>query len=217
MAKQLSFKKVRGWGGKRPGAGRKNRSSQVAHGKREKVLLKMPMHITLRMRKGVVSLRSQGIFKEFKRALREAKQFGLLVNQFSVQGTHIHLLAEARSNAELSSGMKSFGSRFAKAVLKASGQKGAAFAGRYHLHILKSPREVKNALRYILLNQAQHLKVAQHIDGFSSGYFFSRWEKLIKVSAWIRTQLAEPRPRDFTHLTPAQSWLLKEGWLRATA
>ncbi len=214
MAKQLSFKKLSGWGGKRKGAGRKNRTNQVAHGPRAKVSRKNPMHITLRVRKGVVNLRSHGIFKDFKRALREAKRFGLSVNQFSLQGNHLHLIVEAKNNAALASGMKSFGARFAKAVLRASNQKGAAFAGRYHLHILKSPREVKNALKYVLLNQAQHLKVVEHIDGYSSGYFFSQWHKLIKVSSWIQTQLAEPRARDFSHLSPAQSWLLREGWMR---
>ena len=216
MAKQLSFKNINGWGGKRKGAGRKNRTNQVAHSTRDKVLAKNPMHITMRARKGLVNLRTQGVFKEFKRALKEAKRFGLSVNQFSLQGNHLHLVVEAKSNASLASGMKSFGSRFAKAVLRASGQKGAAFAGRYHLHILKSPRETKNALKYVLLNQAQHIKVVGHIDAYSSGYYFSRWHKLVKVSSWIQAQLAEPRARDFSHRAPAKSWLLREGWLKAS-
>ena len=216
MAKQLSFKKLSGWGGKRKGAGRKNRTNQVAHAPRAKVSRKNPMHITMRMRKGVVNLRSHGIFKEFKRALKEAKRFGLNVNQFSLQGNHLHLIVEAQSNAFLASGMKSFGSRFAKAVLRASGQKGAAFAGRYHLHILKSPREAKNALKYVLLNQAKHLGVVEHIDSFSSGYFFKEWHKLVKVRSWITAQLSESRRRDFSHLSPAKSWLLREGWMLAT-
>lgn len=217
MAKQLVFEKVGGWGGKRRGAGRKNRSGLVSHTKREKVLLKAPIHINLKVRAGTVSLRSHGVHKQFKLAIKLAQARGLHVIQYSIQDNHIHLICEARGNRELASGMKSFGSRFGKALLKSSRQRKPVFKGRFHMYVLKTPTEVKNALKYVLLNESKHIKTIAFVDEFSSGYAFENWHKLMRVPDWMETQLHDARPRDFSHLAPARSWLLREGWMRAAA
>ena len=217
MAKQLSFKKVSGWGGKRKGAGRKNQSGTVAHEKRARVALKHPIHINLKVRPGIVNLRSHGVHKQFKYAIKKAQAHGLGVSQYSLQDNHIHLICEARNNGALSSGMKSFGSRFGKALAKASGQKKGAFKGRFHLHVLKSPTEVKNALKYVLLNESKHMKSIEFIDEYSSGYSFKHWHKLMRIPDWMEVQLIEARPADWSHLAEAKSWLLSEGWIRAAS
>ena len=67
---QMKFAKVDGWGGKRKGAGRPNKSGLQAHISREKVNYKKPLHITLKMRKGVVQLRTPKFLKEFQQAIR---------------------------------------------------------------------------------------------------------------------------------------------------
>jgi hypothetical protein len=46
------------------------------------------------------------------------------------------------------------------------GRKGKVFADRYHMRILKTPTEVKNALRYVLDNRWKH--TPQRPDFFHS-------------------------------------------------
>ena len=75
MAKQLELKKVKGWGGKRKGAGRPNRTGLVSHGKREKVDFKKPIHITMQLKKGASKLRTKEWMKEFSLAAKRAKDF----------------------------------------------------------------------------------------------------------------------------------------------
>src|ERR1700742_902517 len=100
MAKQLEFKKVKGWGGKRSGAGRKNRTGTIGHAKREEINFKLPMMITLKlMRRG--HLRNRSSVKSFKRAVQEAKKFCLHVIHYSVQSDHIHMIVEAKDNESL--------------------------------------------------------------------------------------------------------------------
>ena len=53
--------------------------------------------------------------------------------------------------------MKSLAARFARAVNRALGRSGRVLADRYHLRVLRSPREVRNALAYVLLNARRHL------------------------------------------------------------
>src|ERR1035437_9703574 len=143
--KQLEFKKVKGWGGKRRGAGRPNRTSQVSHGKRPKVDFKKPLHITMKLKKNSPNLRTKTTLNDFSASLLEAKKFGLNVLHFSIQTDHVHMIVEAKNNRDLSRGMKSLCGRLGKRL-------GGVFNGRYHLHVLKSPSEMKNALLYVLLN-----------------------------------------------------------------
>src|SRR5437764_1471463 len=67
--KQLGFDKVNGWGGKRPGAGRLNRSGQVNHMRRPKVSLKTPLHVTLRLKDCLPGIRHKKLLKEWRRLL----------------------------------------------------------------------------------------------------------------------------------------------------
>jgi hypothetical protein len=85
------------------------------------------------------------------------------------------------------------------------------FADRYHDHILKSPREVRNALRYVLGNARHHaaegrmVAVPQAIDTYSSAPWFDGFRETIVV----RGIEAVVRP-----VTEAHTWLLTIGWRR---
>ncbi len=116
------------------------------------------MHLTLRMQRGVWNLRSQRGFSQVALALGEERKLGLLrVVAFSVQGNHIHMVVEIDSTADLSRRMKGFGARFAKAVNRMMGRRrGKVLAERYHAVPLRSPRQVRNALAYVLENHARH-------------------------------------------------------------
>src|SRR5690349_8411469 len=115
-SKQLSFKVTAGRGGKRKGAGRKNRSGTVNHMARAKVSARHPMHVTLRLMTGRPNLRRQLFLKVFAKAAEMAKEFGLRIIHFSILGNHIHLIVEADTNEKLSRGMQSLNIRLAKSL-----------------------------------------------------------------------------------------------------
>ena len=52
--------------------------------------------------------------------------------------------------------MKGLEVRMARALNKVMCRRGAVFADRYHAHLLTSPREAANAIRYVLENWAVH-------------------------------------------------------------
>jgi hypothetical protein len=48
--------------------------------------------------------------------------------------------------------------RITRAINKLLGRKGRFWADRYHRHDLGTPREVRSAIRYVLLNLFKHLR-----------------------------------------------------------
>jgi REP element-mobilizing transposase RayT len=214
-SKQLEFKKIKGWGGRRKGAGRKNLSGTVAHAAREKVDFRKPLHITIRLAPGLSGLRTKHLHEQFTAALLKAKAKGLRVLHYSIQGNHLHMLAECADNQALAAGMNSFGTSFAKAVRKKLGGKGKVFDGRYHLRVLKNPMQMKNTLAYVLLNQAKHENLIPYNDRFSSSQYFNEWKALLgrKVGPiledWRKNQNSLP-----DYLSTPKSWLASAGWRR---
>jgi hypothetical protein len=84
---------------------------------------------------------------------------------------------------------------------------GAALRDRYHLRVLRTPREVRNALAYVLLNVRKHraqrgLATPARIDPASSGRWFAGWAGEAFSS------------HDLPVVAAAKSWLLRVGWLR---
>ena len=179
---QLSFE-ITKRGGKRRNAGRKKLlASEPAHKKREKITRHLPGHATLKFRAGVPSLRTLRGEKTVKRAIRCAAEFGLRVIEYSIQQDHLHLLIEAESNDALTRGMISLKTSIAKA-LKVGG---SIFRGRYHLHVLKTPTEIRNAINYVVYNRAKHMKVKPFIDRFSSAHPDGMFEAgLTSAYSWL--------------------------------
>jgi hypothetical protein len=120
---------------------------------------------------------------------------------FSVQSNHLHLVVEAQDEDALSRGMQSLSHRFAHAVHRALGTSGGVFADRYHAHALRSPREVRAALVYVLQNWAKHGPGGQ-FDPRSSAQWFDGWR--------------EPPPRggDSPIVATPRTWLVTVGWRR---
>src|SRR5262249_41192146 len=77
--------------------------------------------------------------------------------QSYVQGNHVQLIAEAEANQALSKGMHGLCVRMARALNRVMNRKGKVFADRYHLHILKTLNEVRNAINYLLNNYRKHI------------------------------------------------------------
>jgi putative transposase len=168
-------------GGKRKGAGRKRRSSEtVPHASRPVFDGgRHPLHVTLRVGRGVWNLRSQRGFNCIRGALAEERRRGTLrVVHYSVQGNHVHLIAEAHNRVVLGRRMKGLAIRFARAVNRMMGRKrGRVLAERYHLHVLRTRSEARNAVRYVLNNHVKHAaqvgKVGIAVDPFSSAVAMS--------------------------------------------
>ena len=80
---------------------------------------------------------------------------------------------------------------------------GSVFAERYHDVILRTPRQVRNAVRYVLLNARKHGAAPPGIDPYSSGPWFDGWREK------IRERVESSRP-----VALARTWLLAVGWRR---
>jgi hypothetical protein len=125
----------------------------------------------------------------------------------SIQSNHVHLLVEAAHRPALARGMKAIGSRLARAVNRVFHRTGPVLADRYHLRVSKTPREVRNALRYVLLNVRHHasrLAGKVLLDPASSARWFDGW----RVSGGKRAAVGPPP------VARARTWLLGIGWRR---
>jgi REP element-mobilizing transposase RayT len=218
--RQLGFA-FRSHGGARPGAGRppNGEAAGVSHLERPSLSPHHPVHVTLRVPRSVPALRGSGMYRAIGRALAGGRaRFGFRLVQFSVQRDHLHLLVEAQDRRALSRGMQGLSIRVAKAVNRRLGRRGSVFADRYHSRALKTPREVRHALRYVLLNARKHERggaaiIAGHVDPCSSAPWFDGWQRPREL-AFVAG--ASPRDRD-SPVVAARTWLLRTGWRRAGA
>jgi hypothetical protein len=139
-------------------------------------------------------------------AARNREDFRLV--HYALQSTHAHLVVEATDADALGRGMKALGARIARALNRTFRRRGPVLAERFHLHVLRSPREVRNALAYILLNARRHarrLANALLIDPASSGRWFDGWRR--RLAGGGRATVVTP-------VAPARTWLLSTGWRR---
>ena len=135
------------WGGARKGAGRKRKSARrnVVHRTRPG-FSRGALHVTTRVRQEVWNLRTHRCFRELRRALeRGCARFGFRLIHFSVQGNHIHFIVEAPDQLALTRAMKGLEVRMARALNRVMCRRGPVFADRYHAHLLRTPREARNA------------------------------------------------------------------------
>src|SRR6187399_2667151 len=183
------------WGGARVGAGRKRAErGNVPHRARPPQKAAEPVHVTLRAR--VAPLRSQHVYPTVRLALaraarRDPARFRLL--HFSVQHDHVHLIVEAADKRALSSGVRSVAIRVARYVNDLLSRRGPLWADRWHGRPLKTPREVRNALVYVLANFRKHSQKtrAPGVDPFSSGAWFEGWRRW-KPGSGVAPPFAEP-------------------------
>jgi len=193
-------------GGARRGAGRKRRrGSGVSHAKRARFAKSYPVHVTVRLRDGLKTLR-RGEEYAVLRACFEAggNKGGFRLLHYSVQATHLHLLVEAEDRVALSRGMQGLLVRIARQLNRLWERRGTVFRDRYHEHVLRTPREVRHALAYVLMNGRRHGALPTGLlDLFSSGLRFDGWKQQ-------PTNIAKaPLP-----VTKPLTWLMKIGWRR---
>ena len=195
----------KGRGGSREGAGRKKaRSSGVPHLRRPALAARHPVHVTMKLRAGLPSLRGDRAFPVVRAALKAGRRrLGIRLVHYSVQSNHLHLVVEAADASALGRGIKGLAVRLARRLNALFGTSGTLFPDRFHAHALRSPSEVRNALGYVVHNFAHHLAL--------DGYVIPRGTRdLLSSASWLTAPPPETAP-----VVAAESWLLREGWKRA--
>jgi len=174
-----------------------------------------PSHVTLRLRSGTPSLRSRPFLRQLRPSLRKAcERRGFRVVHYSVQRNHLHLLVESAGKEALGRGMKAISARVARAAQRAFGLRGPMLHGRYHLRILRTPREVRRALAYVLLNARKHWRERhgssppEALDAASSGRWFDGWRRV------PGSREPPPESEETPEVARAHTWLLSVGWRR---
>src|SRR3982750_876144 len=159
----------------------RKRDAGVSHARRQ-VDSRLPLHVTLRMKRHVWQLRSRRCFRLLERAFYLAcGREGSRLCAFSVQHNHVHLPVEATDRVALARALQGMTIRMAKGLNRLMDRKGAVFADRYHARSLRTPTEVRNALVYVLNNARKHvLAIGQRpgpdwIDPYSSSAWFTGW------------------------------------------
>jgi REP element-mobilizing transposase RayT len=207
----------RGRGGARPGAGRKPKPGRrsVPHRAREPFNHRYPIHVTMRMEQHVWNLRTRRCFRVIHRAFTFAcDSLGCRIIDYSAQRNHIHLIVEAKDHCWLSRGMQGFCVRVARGLNKVMGESGRVFADRYHVRVLRTPREVRSARAYVLQNARRHAAqagiayVPGWVDPFSSAKFFDGWKRRVDCEDGIDLVATGPP------VVAPKTWLLTTGWRR---
>src|SRR5829696_1180165 len=209
-------------GGARKGAGRKRTlpgPPRLPHHARPRMDERIPFHITRRIRRDVGRLRGWHFFKVLRSAfvngcLKQVDDAGAIefrICQFSIQGNHVHLIGEATSNVALARGMTAWSMRMSRGINRQLERTGGVFDDRYHIELLRSPTQTRNALCYVLQNARRHRERPDPrfngMDPFSSAWWFDGWDD----DSW-REGIPPP---DVKPVAEARSWMLREGWKRA--
>jgi len=181
---------LRTHGGKRRGAGRprKGRRKNEPHVKRPSLSRRSPAHTILRVEKDIATLRKRDAYHAIRIALRSSlRRPDFRVVHMSLQRKHIHLVVEADDACALARGMRGLEIAMAKrlntAISDGRGTRrtGRVFRDRYHARILRSPRDVRNVIGYVLNNWRHHDEhreleaMSWDVDYFSSGPTFDGW------------------------------------------
>lgn len=222
IQQELTFRKH---GGAREGAGRKRTHAgkpRLRHATRPALEPRFPVHVTKRVRSDVTRLRRFELCNVLRRAFvhgcrkdvsAEGRAGYFRICQFSIEGNHIHLICEASDSEALARGIQGWSVRVARGLNGYLGRAGGVFYDRYHLEILMTPTQTRNALCYVLQNARRHGELIDArfggMDPFSSAWWFDGW----KDQTW---KIGIPAPEVRT-VASAESWLLKVGWKRARA
>jgi REP element-mobilizing transposase RayT len=151
----------------------------VAHRARPSHRKEFPVHVTLRARPGLPSLRGKHVFSAVREALRAANRppAAFRVVHFSVQADHVHLIVEAGDTTTLQRATRGLVIRTARAINRALGRSGPVWGDRYHARALRTPREVRHGLVYVLMNFRKHRpSERQALDPCSSAAWFDGFE-----------------------------------------
>jgi REP element-mobilizing transposase RayT len=214
LSLESARKPERKHGGWRPGAGRKKKPGATLHSTRPEFAGRFPQHVTLRTVEGAPNMAADWLQPRIRAVIRESHKPDFRIVQYNVLGNHLHLVVEAAGKRSLALGMQGFEIRLAKRLNAALKRTGKLFEDRYHARILTTPTQVRNTLRYVLLNRRHHAAekyaAKNWIDPWSSAAWFDGWARPLVADTWWKRELVEteaPTRRPTT-------WLLSTGWKR---
>ncbi len=201
---QVAFS-FRTWGGRRRGAGRKPSGTKagVSHLRRPELSPRHPVHVTMKLRSGLPSLRYEPLARVVFAAFGAARaRLGVRLVHFSIQSNHVHLIVEVEGQRALSRAMQGLATRLARRLNRRLGRRGSVFADRYHSRALRTPLEVRRALVYVLRNEQHHRGRRSQlcIDPLSTAAYFDGF-----------TARAIAPPHESPVAVP-NTWLLRVGW-----
>lgn len=161
----------------------------------------------MRLRDGLPPMREEVLFREMRHRIGEANRSRKLrgvfrIVHFSVLDNHLHLIVEAHDASALSRGVQGLAIRLARRVNDLLRIRGRFFADRFHSRELTSPRAVRNAIVYVLMNAKKHGVRVTRADALSSAEWF---DGFFGVS-FSRDEDAPVRP--------SRTWLGCTGWRR---
>jgi len=144
-----------------------------------------------------------------RRRIAEANDSRRLRDQFrivhfSVQDNHVHMIVEAHDASALSRGVQGIAIRLARRVNRLLGIRGSFWRARFNARELASPRSVRNAIVYVLMNVKKHFPDAPdaYIDPCSSAPWFEGFAH------------GPSPPEEAAPVKPASTWLASTGWRR---
>jgi REP element-mobilizing transposase RayT len=193
-------------GGRRAGAGRKKTSRRRGgpHRARPELSPRHPVHVTLRARKLFPEMRRRDYYAIIRKTLEHyLGRTDFRVVHGSIQNTHFHFLVEASSKRALTLGMQSLTIRLSFAL---TGGHGKVFEERYHAVQIRTARQARNTLAYVLNNWRRHRVWVGDapVDPYSSGVTFTGWSE--------RPQFSIPNGYLPLPMSPPQTSLLRSEW-----
>ncbi|MEJ7599638.1 MAG: transposase [Kofleriaceae bacterium] len=192
--------------------------SSERHKTREVFRKGQPVHVVIRAIAEIRSLRTRGTYLAIRKALVVTfTREDFRIVHLSIQDTHVHLLVEADHREALARGMKAFQISAAKhlnaaiSARRSERRRGSVFPDRYHAVVIRSPRQARSTLAYVLNNWRKHgehranVSRGWEVDLFSSGLTFDGWRDLetVRILRPGYPLLPVWRPR---------TWLLGQGW-----
>jgi REP element-mobilizing transposase RayT len=177
------------------------------------------VHVTLRARLG--SLRSQFLYPTVRIAISRATRHApdrFRIVHYSVQSNHVHLICEAAERRALTAGVHGLEMRITRYVNQLLSRRGSFWADRWHGRALKSPREVRHALVYVLANFRKHSSSPRPpgVDPCSWGPWFRGWLRAEARPPPLAGRAPPVAPTDEEiPVTEPTTSLLREGFLRA--
>jgi hypothetical protein len=111
------------------------------------------------------------------------------------------MIVEANDGSALSRGVQGVAIRLARRVNKLLGIRGSFWSARFHSRELTTPRSVRNAIVYVLMNVKKHCaRVVNGVDPCSSAPWFEGFAH------------GPSPPTDAAPVKHATTWLASTGW-----
>ncbi len=175
---------------------RSHKRKTVAHRTRSAVNSHHPLHVTMKLRKGLPKMRRRTTYMQIERAIRAGNdRFGFRLCHFTVLSNHFHFIVEAKDKRALALGMQGLAIRIAKALNRTWKRRGQVFAERYYALAIDKYHKIRRVLLYVLQNARRHgVPVPKGLpDAFSSAPWYIGWNERRDWTTTRPSPVVEPK------------------------